>query len=400
MKKEVIKGADRLENMYFSPVRQVLEKAAEISQQGHAVIPFSAGEPDFDTPSQIKEDTIAAIEGNLTHYAPNRGVLALRAEISKSLESHCGVYYDPKDEIILTAGGAEAVNNAFLAFINPGDEVIVFTPAFMNYENMIAMTGGVMVAIPLEKKDEFQINIEKVKANITPKTKMIVVNNPCNPTGVVYKKEILQQLSEVAIEHNLLVFSDEIYNEICYDGEECCSIASFKGMKERTITMNGFSKSYAMTGWRLGILASHVDIITKLLKIHQYTTTCTPTFIQHGLVTAMNSSRTVQEKKEMLQAFTRRRTLLLEGLDEIGSLSYIKPMGAFYVFVDVSKTGMTGEEYASRLLEEKYVATVPGIKLGKECGDFIRISFATSDENIKEGLKRMKEFEAEYMKNQ
>lgn len=398
MKKEVIQGAQRLENMYFSPVRQVLEKAAKIAQEGHPVIPFSAGEPDFDTPSQIKEETIKAIEKNLTHYAPNRGVLALREEISKSIESHCGIHYDANDEIILTAGGAEAVNNAFLAFINPGDEVIVFTPAFMNYENMIAMTGGVMVAIPLEKEDEFQINIEKVREKITSKTKMIVVNNPCNPTGVVYKKEVLEQLSELAVEHNLLVFSDEIYNEISYDGESCYSIASFEGMRERTITMNGFSKSYAMTGWRLGILASDADIITKLLKIHQYTTTCTPTFIQHGLVASMNSSRTKQEKAEMLQAFARRRTLLLEGLDEIESLSYIKPMGAFYVFVDVSKTGMTGEEYATRLLEEKYVATVPGIKLGKECGDFIRISFATSDENIKEGLRRMKEFEADYTK--
>lgn len=397
MKKEIIKGANRLENMYFSPVRQVLEKAAKIVQEGHPVIPFSAGEPDFDTPSQIKEDTIKAIENNLTHYAPNRGILALREEISKSIESRCGIHYDANDEIILTSGGAEAVNNAFLAFINPGDEVIVFTPAFMNYENMIAMTGGVMVAIPLEKEDEFQINIEKVKASLTEKTKMIVVNNPCNPTGVVYKKEVLQQLSELAVEHNLLVFSDEIYNEISYENEKCYSIASFDGMKERTITMNGFSKSYAMTGWRLGILASDADIITKLLKIHQYTTTCTPTFIQHGLISSMNSSRTIQEKEEMLKAFTRRRTLLLEGLDEIESLSYIKPMGAFYVFVDVSKTGMTGEEYANRLLEEKYVAVVPGIKLGKECGDFIRISFATSDENIKEGLKRMKEFEAAYL---
>lgn len=396
MQNEVIKGAKRLDNMYFSPVRQVLEKAPQIAQAGHTVIPFSAGEPDFDTPSQIKEDTIRAIEKNLTHYAPNRGVLALREEISKSFETHCGVHYDPVDEIILTAGGAEAVNNAFLAFVDPGDEVIVFTPAFMNYENMIAMAGGVMVAIPLEKEDEFQINIEKVKEKITSKTKMIVVNNPCNPTGVVYKKQVLKQLAELAVAHNLLVFSDEIYNEISYDGEVCYSIASFEGMRERTITMNGFSKAYAMTGWRLGILASDRDIITKLLKIHQYTTTCTPTFIQHGLVTSMNSSRTNKEKEEMLKAFARRRTLLLEGLDEIQSLSYIKPMGAFYVFVDVSRTGMSGEEYANRLLEEKYVATVPGIKLGKECGDFIRISFATSDENIKEGLRRMKEFEADY----
>lgn len=386
------KGAKRLENMYFSPVRQVLEQASKLADEGHVVIPFSAGEPDFNTPVHIKEETIHAIEKNLTHYAPNRGILSLREAIAGEIERKNGISYDPKTEIILTSGGAEAVNNAFLAFIDPGDEVIVFTPAFMNYENMIEMAGGVMVAIPLEKEDGFQINTEKLEALVTEKTKMIVVNNPCNPTGVVYEEEILREVSRIAVEHDLLVFSDEIYDEIVYKGKSCRSIASYEGMKERTILMNGFSKAYAMTGWRLGYLAADIRLTNHLLKIHQYTTTCTPTFIQYGLAASICSEKTRNEKKEMVEAFSRRRKLLLKMLDETKGLSYITPMGAFYVFVDVSKTGMNGEEFASRLLQEKYVACVPGIKLGKECNDFIRISFATSDSNIEEGMRRIQEF--------
>lgn len=396
MEYKVIKGADRLNSMYFSPVRQVMEKVAKVKEEGHNVVSFSVGEPDFNTPSRIKAETIAAIENNLTHYAPNRGVLSLRRQISDYLKAITKVTYQPEDEIILTGGGAEAINNAFLAFIDPGDEVIVFSPCFMNYENMIAMAGGTMVDVPLVKEDGFQINPEKLRLAITDKTKMIVINNPCNPTGIVYRKDVLEQVAEIATEHNLLVFSDEIYCEITYDHTEFISIASFPGMKERTITMNGFSKAFAMTGWRLGILASSADIVTKLLLVHQYTTTCTPTFIQHGLVAAMNSEQTLREKKEMVDAFARRRKLLLDGLDEIKGLSYILPMGAFYVFVDVSGTGMSGEEYSERLLYEKYVATVPGTKLGDKSGDFLRISYAASDDRIKEGLRRMKEFESAY----
>lgn len=386
------KGAKRLEKMYFSPVRQVLEKASKLLEEGHEVISFSAGEPDFDTPARIKEETIHAIEKNLTHYAPNRGVLALRQAIAGEIEQKNGVSYDPGTEIILTSGGAEAVNNAFLAFINPGDEVIVFTPAFMNYENMAAMAGGIMVPIPLTKEDGFQINTAKLEAHITEKTKMIVVNNPCNPTGVVYEEKVLQEVSRIAIEHDLLVFSDEIYDEIVYEGKSCRSIASYEGMRERTILMNGFSKAYAMTGWRLGYLAADVRLTEHLLKIHQYTTTCTPTFIQHGLAASMCSEKTKYEKQEMVEAFSRRRHLLLKMLDKTEGLSYIAPMGAFYVFVDVSQTGLNGEEFADRLLQEKYVACVPGIKLGKECNDFIRISFAASDSKIEAGMRRIQEF--------
>ena len=385
-------GAKRLENMYFSPIRVVGERAAKIKSEGKDVIFFSAGEPDFDTPSQIREETIKALEENKTHYAPNRGLLDLRREICRRIEKKTGVAYDPETEIILTCGGAEAVNNAFLATVDPGDEVIIFTPGFMNYENMIEMCGGTVVDIPLRGEDDFQINLDVLRAAITDKTKMIVINNPCNPTGVVYSKEVLAGVAELAVEHDLVVFSDEIYDEITYDGTVCYSIASFPGMKERTIMMNGFSKAFAMTGWRLGYLAADAHMLPNLLKIHQYTTTCTPTFVQYGLIPSMNSERTQKDVDEMVAAFARRRKLLLEGLDQIPGMHYVKPYGAFYCFIDVSETGMSGEEFATSLLEEDYVATVPGIKLGKTCSDYIRISFANSDENIARGLKRIAAF--------
>ena len=392
MSSDILSGANRLEEMYFSPIRQVGERAAALAEQGQPVISFSSGEPDFNTPEPIKAATIQAIEHNKTHYAPNRGILSLRKAIAAQLRTVVGVEYDPVSEILLTAGGAEAINNAFLAVLNPGDEAIVFTPAFMNYENLISMCGATMVNIPLRKENGFQIDPQELAEHISSKTKLIILNNPCNPTGVVYTVETLEKVANLAKEHDLLVFSDEIYNQITYDGVSCPSIASFPGMKERTILMNGFSKAYAMTGWRLGYLAADSRMLSNLLKVHQYTTTCAPTFIQEGLAETMNAPETMAEVKQMVAAFDRRRKLLMQGLDAIGNLEYIKPQGAFYIFIDVSKTGMDGAEFARRLLEERYVACVPGSKLGGHCGNFVRISYATSDENIKEGLARIDEF--------
>lgn len=307
MSSDILSGANRLEEMYFSPIRQVGERAAALAEQGHPVLSFSSGEPDFNTPGPIKAATIQAIEHNKTHYAPNRGILSLRKAIAAQLRTVVGVEYDPVSEILLTAGGAEAINNAFLAVLNPGDEAIVFTPAFMNYENLISMCGATMVSIPLRKKNGFQIDPQELAEHISSKTKLIILNNPCNPTGVVYTAETLEKVANIAKEHNLLVFSDEIYNQITYDGVSCTSIASFPGMKERTILMNGFSKAYAMTGWRLGYLAASSRMLSNLLKVHQYTTTCVPTFVQEGLAETMNAPETMAEVKQMVAAFDRRR---------------------------------------------------------------------------------------------
>lgn len=385
-------GAKRLENVYFSPIRQVMERAAAIAEQGKPVLSFSAGEPDFDTPAPIKEATIRAIQNNKTHYAPNRGLLSLRQEIAKRLKQTAGLEYDPASEILLTSGGAEAIQNAILSVVDPGDEVIIFSPAFMNYENLIRMCGGAVVDIPLRKEDGLQIDLKVLEKHITARTRMLIINNPCNPTGVVFRTDILEGVSRLAVQHDLVVLSDEIYGQITYDREECRSIATFPGMKERTITMNGFSKAYAMTGWRLGYVAAPSQMISNMLKVHQYTTTCCPTFTQIGLAEAMNAPQTLKEMDDMVATFDHRRKMMMAGLDDIPGVEYIRPEGAFYIFVDVSGTGLSGEEFAERLLNEKYVACVPGIKLGRECGNFVRFSYATGDKNIQEGLARIKEF--------
>lgn len=387
-----LNGAKRLENMYFSPIRQVGERAALLAEAGHTVIKFNVGEPDFNTPEQVKEATIQALKDNKTHYAPNRGTLPLRTAIAEKLKRLSNLDYDPKTEVLVTSSGAEAVNNAFLAVLDPGDEVIVFTPAFMNYENLINMCGAKMVGIPLKKENNFQISPEELETHITKATKMIVINNPCNPTGIVYTEDILGKVAKLAVKYDLVVFSDEMYNEIIYDNVTCRSIASYPNMKIRTITMNGFSKAYAMTGWRMGYLCADSRMISNILKVHQYTTTCAPTFIQIGLAATMNLPEVAKEIENMRQAFDRRRKLVMAGLDKIGNLEYIIPEGAFYIFVNVSKTGMDGDIFASRLLEEYYVACVPGSKLGDWCKDYVRISYANSDENLAKGLERISEF--------
>lgn len=383
--------ARRLEGMYFSPIRQVMEKVAQVKAAGHPVISLSAGEPDFNTPELIKQKTAEALLANHTHYAPNRGTLGLRTEIAKFLRSNFSLEYDPNTEILLTCGGAEAVNAAFLATIDSGDEVIVFTPAFMNYENLIAEAGGRMVAIPLRAEDGFQINCDILEQHITPRTKMVVINNPCNPTGIVYTRTVLEQVAQLCQKHNLLVFSDEIYNKIVYDGVECCSMAALPGMRERTITMNGFSKAFAMTGWRIGYLAAPAQLINALLKIHQYATTCISTFSQVGLEQSMNAPETIAEMDGMVAAFSRRRKLVMSRLDQIPGLSYIEPKGAFYIFIDVSGTGLDGDAFAARLLEEKYVGCVPGSKLGTGFEQFIRVSYAADDESLARAMDRIEE---------
>lgn len=393
MKKDydILQGAERLKDVSFSPIRVIMEKAREMSARGYDVVSFSAGEPNFDTPSPIKEATVRALERNLTHYSSNRGVLELRQEIAKKAKLETGVDYDPETEILVTNSGAEAINHAIMANVNAGDEVIVFTPAFINYESMVKMCGATLVDIPLRPEDGYQINIDIVKSKITEKTKMIVMNNPCNPTGVVYSCEVLEELARLAVEHNFLVFSDEIYNCLTYDGVEFHSIASFPGMKERSIVMNGFSKTYAMTGWRVGYLMVDKRMMGHIVKVHQYSTTSGNTFIQTALAETMNAPETMAEVRAMVDAFAARKVLMTSLLDEIRELSYVTPHGAFYIMVNVSGTGMDGTAFADKLLKEKYVAVVPAIGLGKECGDWVRISFATSDENIREGIRRIRE---------
>lgn len=388
----IYEGSKKLDQVEMSSIRVVMEKARSMKEQGIDIISLSAGEPDFNTPSPIIKATIESLHNNMTHYSSNKGDIMLRQEIAKMILADTGIEYDPQTEILITNGGAEALNNCMFAVLNEGDEVIIPTPAFVSYKNIAKLCGAIVVELPLKACNDFQIDIEELNQAITEKTKMIILNNPNNPTGAVYTKESLAQLSELAISKNIIVLSDEMYNHLLYEGAAYTSMVSFPGMKERTFLVNGFSKTFAMTGWRLGYIAADERFMENMLKIHQYTTTTATTFSQRGTALAMNSYDTKCEVAAMVDTFAKRRKLIMLKLDEIEKLSYVKPNGAFYIMVNVSGTGLTGTEFAGRLLDEKYVATVPAVGLGKECVDFVRMSFSTSDETIIAGLERVKEF--------
>lgn len=387
---DITQGSKGIQRVQASPIRAILDRAAVLRGEGNKVIPLSAGEPNFNTPAPIKEAVKKAIDENYSHYGSNRGLAELRQILSAQNARETGVTYDPETEVFITSSGAEAINNAILAFVDEGDEVIIFTPAFVSYKNLVKFSGGVFVDLPLKKEDGFQIDPAALEAAVTEKTKMIILNNPNNPTGAVYTRESLAAVAKIAVEHNLLVVSDEMYSKLTYEDARFTSICEFPGMKERSLIISGFSKTYAMTGWRLGWILTDKKLGVSLLRMHQYSTTCSPTFIQKGLADAMLLPETQAEVTAMVDAFARRRQLILSGLDAIPQLSYVKPYGAFYVMVDVSKTGLTGQEFALRLLEEQFVATVPAIGLGDTCGDFIRISYAASEEDIAEGLRRIR----------
>ena len=389
MRDMVSENAKRLE---ASPIRATLDRAAALRAQGKPVIPFSAGEPDFPTPEPIKAATMQAIADNYSHYASNRGLPALRKILAKKIQGDTGLAYDPETEILITSSGAEALNNSILTFVNPGDEVIIPTPAFVSYKNLVKFAGGTFVDIPLRADNGFQLDADEIEAHITSKTKMIILNNPNNPSGAVYSREVLERVAALAVKYDLLVLSDEMYSRLVYDGAEFISMAALPGMRERTIVVSGFSKSYAMTGWRLGYIATAKELAGPILKVHQYSTTCSPTFIQQGLVNSLELPETEEAVKEMLAAFARRREMIVKGLQAIPNITPVVPKGAFYVMVDVSATGKSGMEFAQELLEEHSVATVPAVGLGDSCGDYIRISYAASDEDIQEGLRRMEAF--------
>ena len=393
-------GAGRLKNVRPSLIRTILDRAAALRAEGKKVIPFSAGEPDFNTPSDIKEAAIRAITNNETHYGSNRGYPPLRNILKEYILRETGMEYDPASEIVVTSSAAEALNNVIFSFVDEGDEVIVITPAFVSYKNLVNMCGGIFVPVPMKADGEkgFRVDIEAVEAAVSERTKMLVLNSPSNPTGAVFSREDLERICSMAVEHNFLILSDEIYSRLVYDGAEFHSVASFPGMKDHSIIVSGFSKTFAMTGWRIGYLASDKSLVDHIMRTHQYSTTCTPTFIQVGLADAMESPRTRKDVEEMIAAFAARRKLIMELLDDIPGLSYIRPYGAFYIMVDVSGLGISSMDFSMKLLEEKYVATVPAVGLDDNTGKYVRFSYATSEENIREGLGRVKEVVSELQK--
>ncbi len=381
MKKEI-------QNMYLSPIRDISFRASQLASRGLPVVSFGAGDTVFDTPEPVKQAAVKAITENRSHYETIQGNSELRQKIAARYRRNYGLEYG-EDEILITAAGTESIFDAFLALISPGDEVIVVSPAFINYENCITLAGGKTVFAPVRESDGFEPDADMIESLITAKTRMLVINNPCNPTGAVFSEECVKRLADLAVKYDLLVFSDEVYDGIIYDGFPYTPIASLPGMKERTIIANSFSKLLAMTGWRIGYLAACGGIMESLFKVHHYSTACQPTFIQDALAETIDLPEVDDALKRMLRIMDKNRNRVTQWLKTHSSLSAVEPKGAFYYFIRVSDCNMSGRTFASRLLEEKYVAVIPGEGLGKDFSDYIRLSYAVDEETLEEGLSRI-----------
>jgi len=353
------------------------------------VVALTVGQPDFVTPWHIREAGIDSLERGKTYYTSNSGLLEMREEIAKYLKRRFSLTYDPLHEIVVTVGGSEAIDIAMRAIVNPGDEVIIPTPCFVCYEPLCRMAGGVPVSLVTEEKDNFKLTPEKLKAAITPKTKLLVMPFPNNPTGAIMTEEELTAIADILRDTDIMVLSDEIYAEMTYGGRKHVSIASLPGMRERTVVVNGFSKAYAMTGWRMGYTAAPAPITAQMLKLHQFAIMCAPTTSQFAAVEALKNGD--DDIAMMTAEYDARRRYLVDGLRKIG-IPCFEPEGAFYVFPNVGVFGMSSEEFCERLLYEGRVAIVPGNAFG-DCGEgFARISYAYSLKHIAEALERIEAF--------
>ena len=365
-----------------------IRKFFDIVSEMPDAISLGVGEPDFDTPWRIREEGIYSLEKGKTFYTSNSGLKELKIEICKYLDRKVNVKYNFQNEVIVTVGGSEGIDIALRAMLDPGDEVLIPQPCYVSYLPCTILADGVPVTIPLQEKNEFKLTAEELEAAITPKTKILIMPFPNNPTGSIMTKEDLEPIVEIVKKYDLFVISDEIYSELSYQGDHV-SIASFEGMKERTILINGFSKGFAMTGWRLGYACGPKEIIEQMVKIHQFAIMCAPTNSQYAAVEALRNCD--DEVQEMREAYNQRRRFLMSEFSRMG-LQCFEPFGAFYVFPSVQEFGMTSEEFALRFLEEEKVAVVPGTAFG-DCGEgFLRISYAYSIEDLKEALGRLERF--------
>jgi len=365
-----------------------IRKFFDIVSEMPDAISLGVGEPDFDTPWRIREEGIYTLEKGKTFYTSNSGLKELKVEICKYLKRKVNVEYNFNNEVIVTVGGSEGIDIALRAMLDPGDEVLIPQPSYVSYLPCTVLADGVPVTIPLQEKNEFKLTAEELEAAITPKTKVLVMPFPNNPTGSIMTKEDLEPIVEVVKKYDLFVISDEIYSELSYNGEHV-SIAAFEGMKERTILINGFSKGFAMTGWRLGYACGPKEIIEQMVKIHQFAIMCAPTNSQYAAVEALRSCD--DEVQEMREAYNQRRRFLMNEFRRL-HIQCFEPFGAFYVFPCIKEFGMTSEEFAMRFLEEEKVAVVPGTAFG-DCGEgFLRISYAYSIEELKLAFERLERF--------
>ncbi|MBQ9742766.1 MAG: aminotransferase class I/II-fold pyridoxal phosphate-dependent enzyme [Ruminococcus sp.] len=367
-----------------SGIRRFFDIVAEMDD----VISLSIGEPDFKTPWHIRKAGIDSLEGGKTWYSPNRGFDKLRREISGFASRKYDLQYDPDTEVLVTVGGSEALDVAIRCMVNPGDEVLIHQPSFVCYEPLTLMSGAVPVIINTKEENSFRLTPQELEASITDKTKLLILSYPNNPTGAVMRKADLEALSEVIIRHDLLVISDEIYSELTYNGSHV-SIASLEGMRERTVVINGFSKAFAMTGWRLGYALGPSEILAMMTKLHQYGIMSSPTVSQYAAIEALRNGDKDIEK--MRSEYEMRRRFVVGSFNSMG-LTCFEPNGAFYAFPCIKSTGLSSEEFCTRLLNSKKVAIVPGNAFG-ECGEgFVRVSYSYSLKHLNEAVSRIKEF--------
>ena len=376
---------EKVSNIKPSGIRRFFDIANEMED----VISLSVGEPDFLTPWHIREAGITSLEKGRTRYTPNRGLMLLREEICRFMKRKYQLAYEPESEVLVTVGGSEAIDMALRCVISPGDEVIIPEPCFVCYDPMTRMSGGVPVIINTKVENDFRLTVEELEAAVTEKTKVLIFPFPNNPTGAVMRREHLEEIAAFAVKHDLIVLSDEIYSELTYGSTAHVSIASMPGMQERTVVVNGFSKTYAMTGWRMGYAVGPKELIAPMTKLHQYAIMSAPTTSQYAAIEALRNGD--EDIAEMRDQYDMRRRLLVDGLNRLG-LTCFEPEGAFYVFPSIRSTGMTSDEFCERLLYDKHVAVVPGSAFGA-CGKgFIRISYAYSIKHLTEALGRIGEF--------
>lgn len=376
--------SDKVTGLKPSGIRKFFDIVTEMKD----AISLGVGEPDFDTPWFIRDEGIFSLERGRTFYTSNAGLKDLRQEIANYIKRTQNIEYDPNSEIIVTVGGSEAIDIGLRAVINPGDEVIIPQPSYVSYEPCAILANAKPVIIDLKAENDFRLTPDELLGAITDKTKVLILPFPNNPTGAIMENEDLEKIAKIVIENDILVMSDEIYSALTYKGKHV-SIASLDGMKERTILINGFSKAYAMTGWRLGYACGPKEIIRQMTKIHQYAIMCAPTTSQYAAVEALKKGD--EEVEKMRQSYNQRRRFLMNAFKEMG-LDCFEPFGAFYVFPCIKEFNMTSEEFATRLLTEEKVAVVPGSAFG-DCGEgFLRISYAYSIENLKEAISRIEKF--------
>lgn len=365
-----------------------IRKFFDIAQNIKDVISLGVGEPDFKTPWRIRQTAIETLEKGKTVYTANAGLIELRKEIAKYFKRTINLDYNPDNEIIVTVGGSEAIDIAIRTIVEPGDEVLIVEPCFVCYAPIVSLSGGVPVTIETHAENQFRLTAEELKKKITAKTKLLVLPYPNNPTGAIMEKQDLEAIAEVLKETNIFVLSDEIYSELTYSGKHC-SIAEIEGMKDRTIVINGFSKGFAMTGWRLGFMAGPMGIMKHILKLHQYAIMSSPTTSQYAAITGLRECADDVEK--MRKEYDMRRRFVVDSFNKMG-LDCFTPQGAFYVFPCIKSTGLTSDEFSEKLVYSKKVAVVPGTAFG-DCGEgYIRVSYAYSIKHLREAIKRIEEF--------